>query len=195
MNFRCECGQRIHDTTDYLSYKGYLMSDQDHFDLLDEIDDAIEKSGPSSTDKEEAAMRIRSLISDLLKTVYQCFNCGNFFVDTNQRSLEMFRGANQVNKNLLMSALGDKWRGFIYAEWKDEIPEWRTSNGSLYNETNSTSLTGQLDGNGEYSDWETLERDYYQLFNELKNKGVIRYSQLKKNYTVIHSWSLKRVSE
>lgn len=66
MNFRCECGQRIHDTTDYLSYKGYLMSDQDQFDLLDEIDDAIEKSGPSSTDKEEAAVRIRSLIKRLI---------------------------------------------------------------------------------------------------------------------------------
>ncbi|WP_039793286.1 hypothetical protein [Paenibacillus elgii] len=192
MNFRCECGQRIHDTTDYLSYKGYLMSDQDQFDLLDEIDDAIEKSGPSSTDKEEAAMRIRSLISTLFKTVYQCSNYGNFFIDNNHPSLEMFRGANQVNKNLLVSALGDKWRGFIYAEWKDNIPDWQTSNGTLFNETNSSSLTGQLDGNGKYSDWETLEQDYYQLFNELKNKNGIRYSQLKKNYTVIHSWSLQK---
>ncbi|UMV49858.1 hypothetical protein LMZ02_11105 [Paenibacillus macerans] len=192
MNFRCECGQRIHDTTDYLSYKGYLISDQDQFDLLDEIDDAIEKSGPSSTDKEEAAMRIRSLISTLFKTVYQCSNCGNFFIDNNHPSLEMFRGANQVNKNLLVSALGDKWRGFIYAEWKDKIPDWQTSNGTLFNETNSSSLTGKLDGNGEYGDWETLEQDYYQLFNELKNKNVIRYSQLKKNYTVIHSWSLQK---
>lgn len=104
----------------------------------------------------------------------------------------MFRGANQVNKNLLISALGDKWRGFKYAKWKDIIPDWQTSNGTLYNETNSSSLTGHLDGNGKYSDWETLEQDYYQLFNELKNKNAIRYSQLKKNYTVIHSWSLKK---
>jgi hypothetical protein len=192
MNFRCECGQRIHDTTDYLSYKGYLISDQDQFDLLDEIDDAIEKSGPSSTDKEEAAMRIRSLISTLFKTVYQCSNCGNFFIDNDPPRLEMFRGANQVNKNLLKSALGDKWRGFLYADWKDEIPDWQTSNGTLFNETNVSSLTGQLVENGEYSDWETLEQDYYQLFNDLKNKNVIRFSQLKKNNTVIHSWSLQK---
>lgn len=193
MNFRCECGQRIHDNTDYLSYKGYLMSDQDQFDLLDEIDDAIEKSGPSASDKEEAAMRIRSLTSTLFKTVYQCPNCGNLFIDNDHdRSLEMFRGANQVNKNLLMSALGDKWRGFLYAEWKDEIPEWQTSHGTLFNETNSRSLSGRSDG--KYSDWEALEHDYYQLFNELKNKNVIRYSQLKKNYTVIHSWSFKNNS-
>ncbi|WP_342436509.1 hypothetical protein NSS79_24570 [Paenibacillus sp. FSL L8-0436] len=192
MNFRCECGQRIHDTTDYLSYKGYLISDQDQFDLLDEIDDAIEKSGPSSTDKEEAAIRIRSLISTLFKTVYQCSNCGNFFIDNDHPGLEMFRGANQVNKNLLASALGDKWRGSIYADWKDKIPDWQTSNGTLLNETNVSSLTGQLDENGKYSDWETLELDYYQLFNDLKNKNVIRFSQLKKNNTVIHSWSLQK---
>ncbi|WP_240644665.1 hypothetical protein [Paenibacillus paeoniae] len=120
------------------------MSDQDRYDLLEEIDDAIEKSGPSPIDKEEAAMRIRSLISTLFKTVYQCSNCGNFFIDNNYPRLEMFRGANQVNKNLLVSALGDKWRGFIYAEWKDNIPDWQTSNGTLYNETNSSALTGQL---------------------------------------------------
>lgn len=192
MNFRCECGQRIHDNTDHLSYKGYLISDQDQFDLLDEIDDAIEKSGPSPEEKEEAAMRIRSLVSDLFKTVYQCPNCGNLFFDTDTSRLEMFRGANQINKNLLVSALGDKWKGFIYAEWKDKIPDWQTSHGTLYNETNVTLQAGQLAENGQYNDWEALEQDYYRLFNDLKNKNVIRYSQLKKNYTVIHSWSLPK---
>lgn len=192
MNFRCECGQRIHDNTDYLSYKGYLISDQDHFDLLDEIDDAIEKSGPSPEEKEEAAMRVRSLVSDLYKTAYQCPNCGNLFFDTDTSRLEMFRGANQINKNLLVSALGDKWKGFIYAEWKDKIPDWQTSHGTLYNETNVTLQAGQLAENGQYNDWEALEQDYYRLFNDFKNKNVIRYSQLKKNYTVIHSWSLQK---
>lgn len=57
----------------------------------------------------------------------------------------------------------------IYAEWKDIIPDWQSYNGTLYNETNSSSLTVQLGGNGKYSDWETLEQDYYLLFNELKN--------------------------
>ncbi|WP_338542496.1 hypothetical protein [Paenibacillus tundrae] len=42
MHFYCYCGNRISDTTDYLSYKGYVISDQDEFDFLDEIDRAIE---------------------------------------------------------------------------------------------------------------------------------------------------------
>ncbi|MEO3945520.1 hypothetical protein [Gorillibacterium sp. CAU 1737] len=190
MNFRCECGQRIHDNTDYLSYKGYLLSDQDQFDLFDEIDDAIENSGPSSRDKEEASMRIRSLLSALLKTVYQCSNCGNIFINDDLHRLDMFRRANPGNQNLLESALGDKWRGFLYADWKDKVPDWQSSNGTLYNKTNGSSLPEPSVVDGNYGDWETLEKDYYRFFHDLKTKDAIRFSQLKKNNTVIHSWSL-----
>lgn len=69
---------------------------------------------------------------------------------------------------------------------------YSNSNGTLFNETNLSSPTEELVQNGEYSNWETLEKDYYQLFNDLKNKNVIRYSQLKKNNIVIHSWSLQK---
>lgn len=115
MNFRCECGHRIHDNTDYLPYKGYFLADQDQDDLMDEIDDAIEKSGPTPRDKEEAAMRIRSLITRLFKSAYQCSNCGNLFMDLGPAGLEMFRAVDPVNKNLLRSALGSSGGG-MYLE-------------------------------------------------------------------------------
>ncbi|MEK3876056.1 hypothetical protein [Paenibacillus sp. FSL M7-0420] len=192
MNFRCECGHRIHDNTDYLPYKGYFLADQDQDDLMDEIDDAIEKSGPTPRDKEEAAMRIRSLITRLFKSAYQCSNCGNLFMDLGPAGLEMFRAVDPVNKNLLRSALGEQWRGHVFGEWKDILPEWQTSHGILYNETNVSCPSGESAGNGHYSDWEALERDYYQLFDELKNRNAIRYSQLEKNGALIHSWSLPK---
>ncbi len=43
-----------YDQTDYLSYKAYLVSDQDWFNFIEEIDEAIEKSGPTTKDKESA---------------------------------------------------------------------------------------------------------------------------------------------
>lgn len=94
-----------------------------------------------------------------------------------------------MNKNLLQSALGDKWKGHLYAEWKDTIPEWQTSHGQIFNETNVSFPTGEFSGNGQYSDWAALERDYYGLFHELKSRNALRYSQLKKNGTLLHSWS------
>jgi rubrerythrin len=111
MNFLCECGNRITDTTDYLPYKAHLISDQDWFDFLEEIDGAIEKSGPTAKDKESACMKIRMLASDLKKSVYQCPNCGNIFIYNNPPQLEMFRSTeDNPDKTLLQSYKGDKWK-------------------------------------------------------------------------------------
>lgn len=108
MKFTCECGHIIYDQTDYLSYKAHLISDQDWFDFLEEIDEAIEKSGPTPKDKEIACMKIRSLSSKLYKRVYQCKNCGNIFFNNNSPQLEMFRShKDNPNKTLLESSKGD----------------------------------------------------------------------------------------
>lgn len=53
MKFLCECGHPIYDQTDYLPYKAHVISDQDWFNFLDTIDDAIEKTGPTPEDKEK----------------------------------------------------------------------------------------------------------------------------------------------
>lgn len=70
--FLLALASKLYIKTDYLPYKGYIISDQDWFDFLDEIDAAIEKSGPTPKDKENALMKIRNLSINLSKTVYQC---------------------------------------------------------------------------------------------------------------------------
>ena len=183
MKFICSCGHRISDTTDYLPYKGHIIADQDWFDFLEEIDAAIEKSGPTPKDKENALMKIRDLSINLSKTVYQCEECGNVFFDTKQPYFEEFRSCNDnVNKGLLQSAKGEKWQGILYGEWVDVKPTWSSSNGYI-------DGTGLIKGT-QYDNFETLEKEYYLKFDELKKKNVLRYSTLKKNKTIIHSWSL-----
>ncbi len=188
MNFLCECGHRISDTTDYISYKAHLISDQDWFDFLDAIDSAIEKSGPTKKDKEVALMQIRSLAIKLDKSVYQCKKCGNLFFDNKSGHFEMFQGSSEdVNKELLQSAKGEEWQGFLYGEWVDKKPDWLVSNGYICADT---LIKGK-----QYDDWETLEKDYYTIFNELKLKNVLRSSSLKKNKKEIHSWCLSDEGE
>jgi DNA-directed RNA polymerase subunit RPC12/RpoP len=106
MKFVCECGNKILDIADGLSYKAHIIADQDWFELLDEIDNAIEKSGPTEKDKENAVMQIRMHISKLAKTLYQCQNCGNIFLaKKNTDQLEMFKSFNEnTDKNLLNSS-------------------------------------------------------------------------------------------
>lgn len=105
MNFLCECGYKILDISDSVTFKARIIPDQDWFNLLDEIDKAIEKSGPTEKDKENAAMQVRMYISNLTKILYQCQNCGNiFFAKKNTDQLEMFKSSNEnVDKNLLQS--------------------------------------------------------------------------------------------
>ncbi|MBV8072530.1 MAG: hypothetical protein JO270_21690, partial [Acidobacteriaceae bacterium] len=59
MKISCHCGATIYDQTDYLPHKAHFVPDQDWFDVLGAIDDAIEKSGPSAKEKEEACMKVR----------------------------------------------------------------------------------------------------------------------------------------
>lgn len=108
MKFLCECGHPIYDQTDYLPYKAHVISNQDWFNFLDEIDDAIEKAGSTPEDKERALMRIRSLAVNLSKSVYQCNECGNVFFYRNPPQLEMFRCcSDNPNKELFKSAKVD----------------------------------------------------------------------------------------
>lgn len=188
MNFQCECGHRISDTTDYLSYKAHLISDQDWYDFIEEIDAAIEMPESTEGDKVKALMKIRALSSKLSRTVYQCTKCGNiFFGDNNSSKLEMFRScSDESNKKLLISSLGDEWKGFLFGDWVDDPPEWR------FNRLKGYISASCFSDIKEYKDWESLEREYYQILSELKDRNILRSSSLEKNHVKIHTWHLDK---
>lgn len=54
MWIRCKCNYKIHDSSDLLFYKGYIISDQDWFDFLDLVSEAI-KSDEKDREKLEKA--------------------------------------------------------------------------------------------------------------------------------------------
>lgn len=183
MHFSCECGNQILDTTDYLPYKAYLIPDQDLFDYIDEIDKIIQNVGSNLEEKEDAKQKIRNLSVEYTKMIYQCPRCGNIFLKDKLTDLEMFQGSNyDVNKELLQSVKGDKWQGFLYAEWADNKPDWCKKNGYI-----SASI---LNEGEDYDNWEELETQYYAIFNNLKEKNLLRSSTLRKNGTRIHSWDI-----
>ncbi|KRE55893.1 hypothetical protein [Paenibacillus sp. Soil750] len=120
MKIRCRCGDIIVDQTDFHSNKGYIISDQDFFDFLDAVDNAIEKSGPTAKDKERAVMSIRYLIGELQKTVYQCFTCGRMYINAKENGLKEFTaGEHAQGSSILSSAKGELWRRPINGDWDD----------------------------------------------------------------------------
>jgi hypothetical protein len=91
MKFNCICGEVIRDQSDYLPNKAYVVPDESYFDLLDFIDDAIEKSGPTAADKEAAAMRVRGKITGITRHMFQCSGCGRIYVDGPPKSSIVYR--------------------------------------------------------------------------------------------------------
>lgn len=59
MKIKCSCGFYIVDNTDSLTNKGYLISDTQWFNFWDAIDNAIEKTGNTAKEKENACMQLR----------------------------------------------------------------------------------------------------------------------------------------
>ena len=88
MKINCECGCRIIDSTDGHSTKGHLIPDKDWNRFWDAIDDAIVKSGRTPKDKEKAAMDLRQM--SLFRTMWQCPECGQLFIDDQNYELNIF---------------------------------------------------------------------------------------------------------
>lgn len=184
MRFECKCGYIIHDTTDYISYKGRVIADQDWFDFYDRIEEAIKSN---QKDKEQVINEFWRDTSGIANEIYQCPKCGCIFISGKGRELHSFEPNSQVTLNLLISAKGEKWQGFLYAEWDDVKPEWRENHGLIY-----ALVNAEYSGSG-YDDYEEFEKRYYELFEELKAKGIIRSASLKRNGKELHSWDAEEI--
>lgn len=186
MHFYCGCGRRISDTTDYISYKAHIVADQDWFDFLDRIADAIE-SGESNRQKV-----IDELYNDTIyidKGMYQCPECGRIFIDGEDNYLHSFIAEEPVRTNLLLSTKKENWKGFLYADWNDIKPEWSEYHGYIDCNVN---IRYNLPG---YNDYEVFKEKYYQLFDELKGKGIIRRAQMRRNRNIEHQWEMEKYTD
>jgi predicted SprT family Zn-dependent metalloprotease len=103
MKILCGCGERILDQTDGLRDKAHFFADQDWESLMDSIDAAIEKSGPSPQEKERACMDIRSLIVRLGRLGYQCSACGSLYLTNRKKDLERFTAETATEAPLFAS--------------------------------------------------------------------------------------------
>jgi hypothetical protein len=101
MHFSCECGNTIRDTTDYLPNKAFLLADQDHFPLIEELEQVLDRLAFTLGAKEDwkfeanvspiddrgdlrnsAFWLLRNTVSKYIaRNLYQCGECGRIFVD------------------------------------------------------------------------------------------------------------------
>lgn len=186
MHFYCSCGYRISDTTDFLPYKGYLLADQDEPDYNDAIEEEIMNENIT---KQECVDNI--VISHGLnywgRAIYQCPDCGRLFIeDACGKSFFTFVPEKEESKQVLLSKDGENWKGFLYADWYDEKPEWLDYPGHIEIRVNKPyeSLS--------FTDKNEFEKSYYQLFEKLKEEGILRSAIMKRNKEWIHHWFIDK---
>lgn len=105
---RCHCSYKIHDSADYLRYKGRIIADQDYFDYIDSVAEIIESECP---DRKKLLVNFYCKFIDIIKTVYQCPKCGRLYIEC-ENELFCFSPENHTDKDVLKSVHGEKWKGF-----------------------------------------------------------------------------------
>ena len=169
MKFKCDCGNVIHDTSDNLSYKGYIIADQD----VDEFWSMIEEAEKPHVKKLDIFWKLDALMKS---AIYQCPSCGRLFIDDpDDKSRFMVfapdingESDQKVNKRLLVSSHGDKWKGFLHAFWYDEKPSWCDYKGVIDPDVNIKY------DNLMFDDYEAFENRFYEILEDMKSKNIIR---------------------
>ena len=101
---KCKCGNILHDNTDHISYKGYVISDKEFFDMFDLADEMIESTDPDR-DRLAMAFRMNMGCGDdayiRLKDIFQCPVCGRILLEEDQGTFCSFLPEDSDNKRLL----------------------------------------------------------------------------------------------
>ena len=194
MHFLCKCGYRMLDNTDCLSYKCRIIADQD----IDEFWDLIYKRSEISQNENSDMTRtevyaIDSRLDNIMERfMYQCPSCGRLFLENpdERAGLIMFTPCSDgepepdVNRKLLISSHGERWKGFLSADWYDDKPKWSDYHGLIIPIVN-IELEDLY-----FNDYEAFEKRFYELFEHLKALNIISYAKLNVNKKNIFKWRI-----
>lgn len=103
MNIQCQCGSVIHDSTDDIPNKGYLVPDQGWCAMWDALDAAFDMVAVDQLSSFTAAERARSIFTEAgSRGIWQCEGCGTLYVEGRDRSLQSFLpSTSETDKKLL----------------------------------------------------------------------------------------------
>ena len=167
MWFTCRCGVNIHDMTDGLSNKGYLLADQDYNTPGEHPDDG---AGPFA-----AAHR-------LSRSVYQCDDCGRLYIDDRERGLLAFAPEGGRHANALGSVHGRCFPVTLHAGWNEAGPA--PDRGNIF-----WDPAGDLPGGYErFSDLAAVKARYIEVKKTLIAEGRLRNARLMINGQIRDKW-------
>ena len=161
----CKCGHMISDSTDFISYKGHLIADQDYYDFFDEIENKEWNDATSAGSK-------------YFNEVFQCTNCQNIIILRDNKRFDFKSIGSEDDSKILNSYLNEKWLGMISANFRNGKGEinWHTNMESGFRQ--ELSLL-------------ELKNTYFRKFKELVNLKILRHSFLRIDGEIEHDFDFK----
>ncbi len=187
MKIGCVCGKIIYDQTDYISYKAYAIPDQDLFDLYDELDVLLEQAVAGHESNAVAAeqmfrsisVQISRTIGQYTKRLYQCTHCGRLYIEDETLTFRVFSpDEHTLQSSILRSVHDDQWKRPLRGHWSSS-----SRKGRVWNIVNAEEDAEWFD------DWDAVQARYFEIFNRLRDKGILRDALLKKDGNIAHQWS------
>jgi len=89
LKIHCECGQPIVDFENRTG-KAHLIPDEGYSSLLEAIDQTIESSGSGISERDVTCMKVRGLLTQSMRTCWQCSACSRMYVEMPDRTLQCF---------------------------------------------------------------------------------------------------------
>lgn len=170
MRFMCECGHLITDTTDFLPYKAYMISDIDWEDYWEAHErEALGKPlGPY-----QDPMRYE-------QSFYQCEECGRLYFD-DPDDPSRFIAFVPENKVAMVTgpSEGDKWKGFLRGYFFGGHGHvcWHHATGEEYRD---------------FDDYGELKAFFDAELERLQSEGAIRSAWINKDgEAAVFKWNLE----
>ena len=85
MKIKCTCGHLIVDNTDYLSHKGYVISDVEYYDMLDAIEHVVMNPSDTKKEREKAMVQLQDRIFGWVNIAWECINCGRVYFNDREK--------------------------------------------------------------------------------------------------------------
>lgn len=170
MRFMCECGHLITDTTDFLPYKAYMISDIDWEDYWEAHErEALGKPLGSYQDP----MRYE-------QSFYQCEECGRLYFD-DPDDPSRFIAFVPENKVAMVTgpSEGDKWKGFLRGYFFGGHGHvcWHHATGEEYRD---------------FDDYGELKAFFDAELERLQSEGAIRSAWINKDgEAAVFKWNLE----
>lgn len=171
MRFSCKCGHLITDTTDYIPYKAYMISDTDWEDYREALE---RKMLGKSLGSYKDPMRYE-------QTFYQCEECGRIYFDDPDDPARLIAFAPD-SKNVMVTrpSEGEQWKGFLRAYFFHGNGHvcWHHAFGEEYRS---------------FDDYSELKSFFDSELERLRDEGRIRRSWINKDGETIFTWHLDEV--